>query len=77
MERVVQTREVIPIETIVQVPIYVPVPTPVEIEKPIFYKQPEEFVHDCRLEVEKVVTLYETKYEVTEVIVEVPVYQEV
>ena len=39
----------------VQVPIHVPVPVPIEIQKPIFYKQPEHHIEDCRLEVEKIV----------------------
>lgn len=61
MERVIQLREAIPFETVIQVPLHVAIPTPVLIEKPIFYKQIEEFVHDVRCEVEKVVTLYENK----------------
>ena len=52
-------------------------PTPVEIEKPIFYEQIKEFVHDVRCEVEKVVPVYEEKVRIQEVPQQVVVFEEV
>lgn len=76
VERVIKLREVIPIETIVQVPIHVPVPVALEKEKPVFYKQVEEHIVDCRLEVEKVVEVCRTVPEIREICQEVPIIEE-